>query len=135
VSTEQPLALADELMDGMSDEYWNQAKADAAKELRRLHSENEALRAALSAPRHGEWERLLELKAELEREKSSRKAAQEETIDLKERIARADVELQRAVLAEREACAKVCTELVPTLTGHMCAAAIRARSKPQGGQT
>lgn len=39
------LVLADELLDGMDDEHWNQLKADAAAELRRLHAENEALRA------------------------------------------------------------------------------------------
>lgn len=37
--TTQPTALrlADELMDGMSDENWSQLNADAANELRRLH--------------------------------------------------------------------------------------------------
>lgn len=46
---EQPeaLRLADEMLDGMNDEHWNQLNADAAAELRRLHTENEALREAL----------------------------------------------------------------------------------------
>jgi hypothetical protein len=43
-------------------------------------------------------------------ERQARQAAQVENEALKARIARADVELQRAVIAEREACAKVCDE-------------------------
>ena len=35
--------------------------------------------------------------------------------------------LKAAVLAEREACAKVCLEEVPSLDGQLCAEAIRAR--------
>ena len=38
-------------------------------------------------------------------------------------------DLQAAVLAEREACAKVCLEEVPTLDGQLCAEAIRERMK------
>ena len=45
------LRLADALMDGMSDEHWNQLSADAAAELRRLHAENEALRVQIAAVR------------------------------------------------------------------------------------
>ncbi len=33
------LTLADELMDGMSDEHWNQLKADAAALLRTQHAD------------------------------------------------------------------------------------------------
>lgn len=50
------------------------------------------------------------LVAGIEAERQSRQAAQIENEALKARIARADVELQRAVLAEREACAKVLNE-------------------------
>jgi hypothetical protein len=60
-------------------------RQDAAAELRRLH-------------------------AGIEAERESRQAAQIENEALKARIARADVELQRAVIAEREGCAKLCDE-------------------------
>lgn len=53
-------------------------------------------------------ERFAALVAAAERE--ARQAAQIENEALKARIARADVELQRAVIAEREACAKVLIE-------------------------
>ena len=105
--------------------------------------------------RHGEWDRLLELKAEVEREKESRQAAQIENEELKARIARSGLELQRAVLAEREACAQICDERAmkneiacadadqedatslrsAAWQMSICAAAIRARSKPEGEQT
>lgn len=50
---------------------------------------------------------LRRLHAGIEAEREARQAAQIENEALKARIARADVELQRAVIAEREACAKV----------------------------
>lgn len=70
--------------------------------------------------------------------RAARKAAQEEVVDLKERIARAGVEQRRAVreavLEEREACAKVCDpqpgiRYSPNSQSarQQCAAAIRAR--------
>lgn len=69
MTTEQPLALklADELMDGMSDEHWNQLNADAAAELRRLHTENEALRSALEHPSDHLEQHLEMVPAELRR--------------------------------------------------------------------
>lgn len=68
----------------------------------------------------------------LECEVHARQAAQRQLADLQERIARADVELQRAVLAEREACAKVCADPYfgnPGELNHELADAIRARGK------
>ena len=53
---------------------------------------------------------LREAATELEREKASRQAAQIENEELKAHIARSGVEQQRAVWAEREACARVCDE-------------------------
>jgi hypothetical protein len=47
---------------------------------------------------------------ELASQYAARIAAQNEVVDLKERLTRADVEMQRAVMAERERCAKLCTE-------------------------
>ena len=47
MTTPQALVLADELLDGMSDEYWNQLNADAAALLRTQHAEIERLNAAL----------------------------------------------------------------------------------------
>ena len=74
---------------------------------------------------------------EVAKERTARKAAQEELAELKERIARAGVEQRRAVLEERAACAKACEGLeanrdwVPgSLWGNIrseMAAAIRAR--------
>ena len=65
---------------------------------------------------------------EVAKERAARQAAQEEAVDLKERIARAGVEQRRAVreavLEEREECAKVCDELV---SADACARQIRAR--------
>lgn len=43
MTTPKPLALADALLDGMSDEYWNQLSADAAALLRTQHAEIERL--------------------------------------------------------------------------------------------
>ena len=37
--------------------------------------------------------------------------------------------IEAAVLAEREACAKVCLEEAPSLDGQLCAEAIRARGE------
>jgi len=52
MTTEQPLALrlADlcETLSGISDAYDEHAYRDAAAELRRLHTENEALRSAIT---------------------------------------------------------------------------------------
>ena len=74
---------------------------------------------------------------EVAKERAARQAAQEEVVELKERIARAGVEQRRAVLEERAACAKACEGLeanrdwVPgSLWGNIrseMAAAIRAR--------
>jgi hypothetical protein len=61
------------------------------------------------------------------REREARQAAQIENEELKARLARADLEQQRAVMAEREACAKVCDNLTSEWTPEECAAAIRAR--------
>jgi hypothetical protein len=47
---------------------------------------------------------------ELASQHAARIAAQNEVINLKERLVRADVETRRAVMAERERCAKLCTE-------------------------
>lgn len=47
----EALRLADELLDGMSDEHWNQLNAEAAAELRRLHALNAELVEALAAER------------------------------------------------------------------------------------
>jgi hypothetical protein len=78
------------------------------------------------------------------KEREARQAAQIENEELKARLARADLEQQRAVLAEREACAKVCemqeNRIVQTHPARVefdpnsmmvrkCAAAIRARSQ------
>ena len=67
-------------------------------------------------------------------ERAARQAAQIENEALKARIARADVELHRAVIAEREACAKVADGQIERWTDDRarycaseCAAAIRAR--------
>ena len=67
---------------------------------------------------------------EVAKERAARQAAQAEVVALKERIARAGVEQRRAVreavLVEREACAKVCDELV---SASACARQIRARGE------
>lgn len=50
-------------LDVMVKQSWaTDCEVEAAAELRRLQAENEALKAALQAPRTGEWERLTELK-------------------------------------------------------------------------
>ena len=74
---------------------------------------------------------------EVAKERAARQAAQVEVVELKGRIARAGVEQRRAVLEEREACAKACEGLDATrdwvpgsLWGNIrgkIAAAIRAR--------
>ena len=65
---------------------------------------------------------------------AARIRAQEEVVALKERITRAGVEQRRAVLEEREACAKACEGMARLTAAVMgmeiqdaCAAAIRAR--------
>lgn len=75
----------------------------------------------------------------LECEVHARQAAQRQVADLQERIARADVEIQRAVLAEREECAKTADAISNKYahghygnevdTADKIAAAIRARGK------
>ena len=64
-------------------------------------------------------------------ERAARQKAQAEVAELKERIARAGVEhrraLHEALQQEREACAKVCDELV---SADACARQIRARGNP-----
>ena len=62
-----------------------------------------------------------------EKERAARKKAQEEVIALKERIARAGVEHRRAVLEEREACAKACEGMHEEDRPGDYAYAIRAR--------
>lgn len=68
------------------------------------------------------------------KERAARQAAQVEVAELKGRIARAGIERCRAVLEEREACAKVCDpkpgiRYSPNAQSvrQQCAAAIRAR--------
>ena len=73
------------------------------------------------------------------KERAARQAAQVEVVELKGRIARAGVEQRRAVLEEREACAKACEQqrfgidAFGSIDHHVrqaaeqCAAAIRAR--------
>jgi hypothetical protein len=85
-----------------------------------------------------ELERFYELATAKERE--ARQAAQIENEELKARLARADLEQQRAVLAEREACAKVSEESVDGGDMHCCmlvamsiAIAIRARKESDHG--
>lgn len=81
--------------------------------------------------------------SELEREKTSRQAAQVENEDLKARIARSGLEQQRAVLAERDACANVCDARYmgdnnrEDMEARRCAEAIRARgaAPQQEGET
>ena len=51
------------------------------------------------------------------KEAESRKAAQLENADLKERLARSGIEQRRAVASEREECAKVCEEAVAEFGG------------------
>lgn len=79
------------------------------------------------------------------KEAESRKAAQAENADLKERLARSGIEQRRAVAKEREECAKVCESTawatsidewrdmtkkdVADKSMHACAAAIRARGE------
>jgi hypothetical protein len=65
-------------------------------------------------------------------EREARQAAQIENEALKARIARAGLERQHAVIAEREACAKTCESLPMQQERDVrdeCAAAIRARSQ------
>lgn len=71
---------------------------------------------------------------EVAKERAARQAAQVEVAELKGRIARAGIERCRAVLEEREACAKVCDpkpgiRYSPNAQSvrQQCAAAIRAR--------
>lgn len=71
---------------------------------------------------------------EVAKERVARQAAQVEVAELKGRIARAGIERCRAVLEEREACAKVCDpkpgiRYSPNAQSvrQQCAAAIRAR--------
>lgn len=59
-------------------------------------------------------------------ERESRLVAQAENEQLKARLARSGVELHRAVLAEREACAQAVEKLKATSSA-WCAEAIRAR--------
>jgi glycine/D-amino acid oxidase-like deaminating enzyme len=63
------------------------------------------------------------------REREARQAAQIENEELKARLARAGLEQQRAVLAEREACAKVCDAADKSTHPAELADAIRARSQ------
>ena len=63
-------------------------------------------------------------------ERESRQAAQAENEQLKARLARSGVELRRAVMVEREACAKVCDAFAGTEAhGATIAEYIRARSQ------
>ena len=83
---------------------------------------------------HCRLERFADLVSAAGRE--SRRAAQLENVELKERLARAGIEQRRAVSKEREECAKVCEEQIDRWTDDRarycaseCAAAIRARSQ------
>lgn len=88
------------------------------------------------ADEHNQWDELGEdekiewaASSAAAKERAARIRAQEEVAALKERIARSGVEQRRAVreavLAEREACAQVCDELV---SADACACQIRSRS-------
>jgi hypothetical protein len=57
------LELADELMDGMSDENWNQLNAEAATELRRQHAEIEDLQTECAALRVNEINLIAQVEA------------------------------------------------------------------------
>jgi len=63
------------------------------------------------------------------KEAESRKAAQLENADLKERLARSGIDLRRAVAAEREECAKWYAEKGWLLDEEDVPAAIRARGE------
>jgi glycine/D-amino acid oxidase-like deaminating enzyme len=63
------------------------------------------------------------------REREARQVAQIENEELKARLARAGLEQQRAVLAEREACARVCDASDKSTHPADLADAIRARSQ------
>jgi len=63
------------------------------------------------------------------KEAESRKAAQIENADLKERLARSGVDLRRAVAKEREECAKVCEGMHDEDRPTDYAWAIRARGE------
>lgn len=69
------------------------------------------------------------------KEAESRKAAQAENADLKERLARSGIEQRRAVAKEREECAKVCESRYmgdnnrEDMEAQRCAYAIRARGE------
>jgi hypothetical protein len=65
------------------------------------------------------------------REREALQAAQRENEELRARLARAGLEQQRAVLAEREACAQICEEGHELMNSSFqgVAAAIRARSQ------
>lgn len=70
------------------------------------------------------------------KEAESRKAAQLENADLKERLARSGVDLRRAVANERDACVKVCNEAKAKSRNHLfrsglsvAAGEIRARGE------
>ena len=69
------------------------------------------------------------------KEAESRKAAQLENADLKERLARSGIEQRRAVAKERDECAKVCESRYmgdnnrEDMEARQCAAAIRARGE------
>ena len=135
IHTCTPLALrlADALLEPV---VLDKHAMQAAAELRRLHAENEG-RAARIAALYEQIEReealMSNLLLNLEREKASRQAAQIENEDLKARIARSGVEQQRAVLAERDACANVCDARYmgdnnrEDMEARRCAEAIRAR--------
>lgn len=71
---------------------------------------------------------------EVAKERTARRAAQVEVVELKERIARAGVEQRRAVREEREACAQAAERMARLTAAALgmeiqdaCAAAIRAR--------
>lgn len=86
IHTCTPLAMT--LADALEKDKWHVSGVtlqEAADELRRLHAENEAAHAV-----------------GIRQER--------ELMECEARIARSGVELQRAVLAEREACARVCDE-------------------------
>lgn len=79
-----------------------------------------------------EWRELSEFARKVtERERAARQAAQVENESLKARLARAGMEQRKAVLEEREACARICdtTPPEPFRPSIEAAHAIRARSR------
>lgn len=93
---------------------------------------NDAAREAVIADAVAEEQ--ARLSADVERAHEARREAQRENADLKERAARAGIELRRAVAEEREECAKLCDEVKAKSRQHLfrsaaaiCGGSIRDR--------